>query len=122
MSIGRIVLVGAAIFLTMIAAVLISQYRTVPITYNLEDGEFITYTLRGWGSVLDVRLSSTNGEMYVKIVVDGQVVYEHEGYQASYRSNIGFGVHVIHIHIQNPTVLGLGKAIVVSGKVSLTFW
>jgi hypothetical protein len=61
--------------------------------------------------------------MDVKITVDGQTVYEVKNIDdVNFLHNMGFSNHVIHIIIWNPTVLGLGATIEVTGVIHTYLW
>jgi hypothetical protein len=82
-------------------------------------GGGLTFGMGGFGSRLVVRLTSVNGYMYVKIVVDGTVVYEKSRtYKVDFERNLGFGWHEIDVTIYNSIQIGYGPAIIVEGEVS----
>lgn len=59
--------------------------------------------------------------MFIKVIVDGQAVYEKDKiYDVNFEHRMAFGQHTIHIIIKNPSLLGLGSIIQVSGKVSIS--
>jgi len=102
---------------------LMSEISSRTISDYIQDGYMVTYTLNGFGSKLSVVIASTNDYMYVKIVVDGQAVYDKNNiYQVNFQHSMGFGSHTVQIIIQNPSLLGLGATIQVSGKASISLW
>ena len=115
------IIIIAALAITAYAVVTVS--RTQSISEYLDDGASVTFELKGTGSRLKITLTSTNDYMYVKIIVDGQSVYEKNNiYNVNYNDNIGFSYHTVHIIFQNPTVFGLGSYIQISGTVSISFF
>jgi hypothetical protein len=119
---SKIYAIGAIIVMAFIAVVLLTQNMAQPLSVSeyISDGGSLTYTVKGYGSRLNVALTSTNDYMYVKIVVDGQSVYDKNNiYDVNYKYNMGFGYHIINIILQNPTLFGLGSRIQVSGIVSV---
>ena len=99
---------------------IISRINSRTISNYIQNGDTVTYTLNGFGSRLSVVLASTNDYMYVKIVIDGQTVYDKNNiYQVNFQQGIELGVHTVQIIIQNP---GLGSNIQVSGQASVSLW
>ena len=122
-------IVGLVIVIIVIFGAAVSVYlatlnSNAPLTINdsLNDGEVITWTIEGYGSRLSVGLSSLNDYMYVKVLVDGQLVYDQNNiYQANFEHTMSFGKHVVQITIQNPAAfLNLGSGIIVTGAACLS--
>lgn len=118
LAIAIIILISVSIIVLVI-----SSNKTSSITKYLSDGGSVTYKFEGLSARLSVALTSTDDYMHVKIVVDGQSVYDENNiYSVNFGYNVGFGYHIIHIIIENPTVFGLGASIQISGVVSVTLW
>jgi hypothetical protein len=106
-------LVLALVFLVVI------PHRTTRVSEYIKDGYEYTFEISGYGSRLYVSLTSSYDYMSVKIVVDGRVVYDNpRTYNVNFEYSLGFGYHVIHVIIGNPTIFGLGPTIFVSGSIS----
>ena len=117
--------IAIVIILILVGVIFLFVYRTatLPITKYLDGGESVTSTLEKYCSRLSVTLASTKGDMNLKLTVDGQTVYEQNNIRDfSFVHNMGFGHHVIHLFIQNPTVFGFGSTIRVSGTLSSYIW
>jgi hypothetical protein len=105
------------------AILVINKIETLPITTFLEEGKSVTYQIEKYSTHFTVQLTSTHDEMDVKITVDGQTVYEVKNIDdVNFLHNMGFSNHVIHIIIWNPTVLGLGATIEVTGVIHTYLW
>jgi hypothetical protein len=91
----------------------------VRVSEYIKDGYEYALEVSGYGSRLHVSLTSSHDYMSVKIVVDGRVVYDNpRTYNVNFEYSLGFGYHVIHVIIGNPTTFGLGPTIFVSGSIS----
>lgn len=94
--------------------------KTIKIDYYLRDGEMVTYSLSGYGSKLKISVTSTNDYMYVKIIVNGQTIFEGDRlYELNKEFYLPSGYHYIDIIFKNPTIFGLGPAISINGYASL---
>ena len=89
--------------------------RTIPISEGIEDGESKFWSIEGYGSKLEVKLTSQNDDMRVTIVVDGRTIYDKRGWSVDFEVGLDNKYHVIQLVIENPTTFGLGKAILVTG-------
>jgi hypothetical protein len=114
--------IGIAIAIPLVLALVflvVIPYRTVGVSKYIEDGGEYTLEISGYGSRLYVSLTSSHDYMSVRIVVDGRVVYDNSRtYNVKFEYGLGFGYHVIHVIIGNPTTFGLGPTIFVSGSIS----
>lgn len=115
------VLVAVIILLVVVYFIIIPrlaiEIRTVDIAEYLRDGESKTWSIKGYGSKLEVKLTSHYDDMRVTIVVDGRTIYDKRTWSVDFVMDLGYGYHVVHVAIENPTVFGLGKTILVTGYV-----
>ncbi len=96
------------------------QQRSVSISDYIKDGGAMEHEYGGFMSRLRITLTSAYNYMNVKVVVDGRAVFEKSRtYAVDFEYSMGFGWHTVHIIISNPTVFGLGKSILVTGRVWL---
>lgn len=109
--------------IAVLAVFTFSLMASTDITDYLTDGQSVTYGIKSIGLWLNVDITSMNGNMDVKVVVDGQTAIENNGINNfSFKHNTGLGYHTIQVIIENPTLLGLGATIQVSGVASLSLW
>lgn len=92
-------------------------FQTIDITEYISDGGSKVWSIKGYGSKLEVKLTSQYDDMRVTIVVDGKTVYNERTWSVDFETDLGYGYHVIQIAVENPTIFGLGKTILVTGYV-----
>ena len=109
-----VVLVGAYF---AIKQFITPAFKTIDIAEYISDGGSKVWSIKGYGSKLEVRLTSQYDDMRVTIVVDGSTVYDRRTWSVNFETNLGYGYHVIQIAIENPTIFGLGRTILVTGYV-----
>jgi len=109
-----IILVAYHLFLNL-------PIKTVRINYYLDEGKMVTYSLRGYGSKLKISVTSTNDYMYVKIIANGQTIFEEDHlYELNKEFHLPYGYYYIDIIFKNPpTIFYLGPSISINGYVSL---
>jgi hypothetical protein len=109
-----VVLVGAYF---AIKQFITPAFKTIDIAEYISDGGSKVWSIKDYGSKLEVKLTSQYDDMRVTIVVDGSTVYDRRTWSVNFETNLGYGYHVIQIAIENPTIFGLGRTILVTGYV-----
>ena len=121
---NKLILLVSIIIILVFASVIswsLFGSKTVTITEYLEDKSSVTFSTSGYCSSLSVSLTATTEDMNVRIMLDGNTVYEQSNTRTvKFNHNMGFGEHVIHIYVENPSIFGLGSTILVSGKVTIS--
>ena len=119
----KILFVSIIIILVSAAVISWSVFgsKTVTITKYIEDNNSWTVSFSDYCSQLSVSLTATTDAMNVKIMVDGNTVYDQSNTQTvNFNHNMGFGEHTIHIYVENPSIFSLGSTILVTGKATIS--
>lgn len=112
-----VVLVGAYFAIQLIQQYITPAFKTIDIAEYISDGGSKVWSIKDYGSKLEVKLTSQYDDMRVTIVIDGRTVYDRRTWSVDFETDLGYGYHVIQIAIENPTIFGLGKTILVTGYV-----
>ena len=122
------VAIGATIGTIIIASIIIIgllaiRYETKAIHEYIGDSEQYSKSWTGHMAGFSITLTSTNDDMNIKIVVDGMTVYERNHvYDANFKYKMNSGHHMVCIIITNPSILGLGSSILVTGEITFQNW
>jgi hypothetical protein len=93
--------------------------RLEPITGSIQAGESGTYEIKAYSSRVAVTVTSTNGNMNIRIVVDAQTISDQSNLPyVNFDKRITFGLHTVQVVIENPAALGSGTLILVTGQLS----
>ena len=112
-----VVLAGVYFAIQLTRQYIMPAIKTIDIAEYIPDGESKVWSIKDYGSKLEVKLTSQYDDMRVTIVVDGRTVYDERTWSVDFETDLGYGYHVIQIAIENPTIFGLGKTILVTGYV-----
>ena len=118
---SRAILASVAILtfaLVAFATIGSNWVRTKPVTGSIQAGASSTYEIKAYSSRMSVALTSTNGNMNVNVVIDGQTVYTQNNVPSiNFEKGIGFGLHIVQVIIENRMVLGFRTTILVTGTL-----
>ena len=121
---NKLILLVSIIIILVFASVIswsLFGSKSVTITKYIEDNNSWTVSFSDYCSQLSVSLTATTDAMNVRIIVDGNTVYDQSNtWTVNFNHNMGFGEHAIHIYMENPSVFGLGRTILVSGKATIS--
>jgi hypothetical protein len=93
--------------------------RFEPITGSIQAGGNGTYEIKAYSSRVAVTVTSTNGNMNIRIVVDAQTISDQDNLPyVNFDKRMTFGLHTVHVVIENPATLGSRTLVLVTGQLS----
>ena len=97
--------------------------KRITVNEYLADKGSKTLAIESYFSTCSVSLSSTDDNMKVRIIIDGQTIYEQDNTKTvNFDHSMGLGNHAISIYLENPSLFGLGSSILISGVITLNMW
>jgi len=111
--------VVAAIILIALVFIALNWTRFVTVTGSIEAGGNKTYEIEAYSSRIVATLTSTNGNINVRIVLDGQTISTQSGHPYfDFNERIDFGLHTVQMVVENPAVPGADAHILIAGQLS----
>ncbi len=105
--------------LVVLVFVCLNWIRFEQITGSIQPGGSSTYEIKAYSSRTVITITSTNGNMNVRIVVDGQTIIAQKNLPYfDFETKISFGLHAVQVVVENPAAIASSAPILVTGQLS----
>ena len=114
--VGALVVVICLVALGFIA---LNWTRFVTVSASIDVGGSKTYEVQAFASRVVATMTSTNGNMNLRILVDGQtMITQNDKPSFDLNEKIDFGLHTVQIIIENPALPSAETHILIVGQLS----
>jgi hypothetical protein len=107
------------ICLAALGFIALNWTRFVTISGRIDTGASKTYEIQACTSRVVATMTSTNGNMNVRVLVDGQTLKtQTDSPRFDLNEGIDFGLHTVQMIVENPAVPGANTHILITGQLS----